>query len=288
MSILGIIMLIAYSVAFYIVLAGLFIWIGAPLVGVDGVTFRRSILAAFSSIVVAVLLIAAMAAVFFFVQPPLGTGRGWSIAILLVLCSFLSPPIVIKAVLRIGMVQALSLWIFFITAGIVVPILSNPRSGVIIAAVAVAVWFYWSARAIGKSGVGWALAAAVALLVPSIPWTIFATPVIWTALITPIFWNLETAPSPIGEAASFVAPLLVGPIALVGVGFGLVVVFWVHRRNLRPTAGGDDLRPDSGGVAQSPVIQGRASETRRKPSLEDQARELREEIREQRKSRRRP
>ena len=281
MSILGIIMLIAHRVAFNIVLAGLFIWIGAPLVGVDGVTFRRSILAAFGS-VIGMALAALLMAELFFVVRPLPYRATDLIAVLLGLGAFFCPLFVIKAVLRIGEVQALLLCFCYIAAGIVVPFLGNPL-GVTIAAIAVAVWFFWSARAVGKSGIGWAFAGALALLVPSIPWTIFATPVIWTALIIPI---VEYAPL-IGEVAGFVAPLLLGPIALVGIGLGLGVVFWVHWRNLRATAGGDDLQPDSGGVARSPVLQGRTSETRRKLSLEEQAREIREEIRKQRKSRRR-
>lgn len=91
----------------------------------------------------------------------------------------------------------------------------------IIAAIAVAIWFFRSARAVGKSGVAWAFGGILSLLAPSIMWAVFARAVILPELVR----------SDISDAGAIISGLAIG---LVGVGLGLVVVFWVHKRNLRP------------------------------------------------------
>lgn len=94
----------------------------------------------------------------------------------------------------------------------------------IIAAIIVAIWFFRSARAVGKSGIAWAFGGILALLAPSIPWIIFAR-----AKILPDLIRYDVG----GDAGAIISGLAIG---LVGVGLGLVVVFWVHRRNLRHAA----------------------------------------------------
>jgi len=116
----------------------------------------------------------------------------------------------------------------------------------IIAAIVVAVWFFRSARTVGKSGFGWAIIGAFALFVPSIPWAIFARAAILPALID----------SDIGEAGAIISGLAIG---LVGVGLGLVVAFWVHRKNLKSSVQQSDQQSVQQGDQQDALINASAT-----------------------------
>ncbi len=85
-----------------------------------------------------------------------------------------------------------------------------------------AVWFFRSARAVGKSGIVWAIIGVLVFLAPSIPWWAFVRVVIFPALISSDIFD--------GNGAIF--GLLLG---LTGIGLGLVLVFIVHWKNLKNT-----------------------------------------------------
>lgn len=95
----------------------------------------------------------------------------------------------------------------------------------IVAAIVVSIWFFRSARARGKRGVRWALLGVIALLAPSVPWGIFARLVIFPALIPEL---IRADVGAVGAAAFGLA------IGAVGVALGLGLVYWIHRRHLRP------------------------------------------------------
>jgi hypothetical protein len=93
----------------------------------------------------------------------------------------------------------------------------------IIVAIVVAVWFYKSARAVGKNGFGWAVIGIVAMTIPSLAWGFFVRAAILPTLIR----------SQISDAGAIMSGLAIG---LVGIGLGLAVVFWLHRTNLKSNA----------------------------------------------------
>jgi cbb3-type cytochrome oxidase subunit 3 len=90
----------------------------------------------------------------------------------------------------------------------------------IIAAIAVAVWFFRSANKIGKSGIRWAIIGVCAFILPDVPWAMFAYQAILPAVIK----------SDIGETGVIISALV---IALFGLLLGFVVAFWVHRKYLK-------------------------------------------------------
>jgi hypothetical protein len=91
----------------------------------------------------------------------------------------------------------------------------------IIIAIVVGIWFYRSARTVGKSGAAWAVGGILAFLAPSIPWAVFAQ-----AVILPALYHSHT-----GSGGAIVVALGVG---LVGLLLGLALVLWIHKKNLRP------------------------------------------------------
>jgi hypothetical protein len=86
----------------------------------------------------------------------------------------------------------------------------------IVVALFVAAWFFRSARAAGRSAVGWAFLGVLALVLPSIPWSIFARMVIFPALLE----------ADVEGAVLFLSALLVG---LIGVGLGVLTARSLHR-----------------------------------------------------------
>jgi len=90
----------------------------------------------------------------------------------------------------------------------------------IIAAILVAIWFFESARKVGKNGISWAIIGILALILPSILWVIISRVTILPALMK----------TDIGPAGAIISGLAIG---LVGVGLGLVVVFWIYKMNLK-------------------------------------------------------
>ena len=52
-----------------------------------------------------------------------------------------------------------------------------------IAAVVVAIWFFRSARAVGRSGIGWAIRGVLSFIAPSLLWMVFAGAVIFPAVM---------------------------------------------------------------------------------------------------------
>jgi len=91
----------------------------------------------------------------------------------------------------------------------------------VIIAIVIGIWFYRSARAVGKSGGAWAVGGILAFLAPSVPWALFAR-----AVIFPTLYHSST-----GNDGAIAVALGVG---LVGLLLGLALVFWIHKKNLRP------------------------------------------------------
>ena len=93
----------------------------------------------------------------------------------------------------------------------------------IIIAIVIGVWFYRSARAAGKNGAAWAAGGVFAFLAPSIPWALFAR-----AVILPALYSSNT-----GGAGAIAVALFV---SVVGILLGLALVFWMHKKKLRPAS----------------------------------------------------
>jgi hypothetical protein len=108
----------------------------------------------------------------------------------------------------------------------------------LLAALAVAVWFFRAARAVGKSGPGWAVLGFGAVIAPSFPWLIFARLTIIPALIR-------------SDLEGFSLGIIAFVVGAIGVLFGLAFAYWLHRTKLRP----DPSRPDvpMPGAADSPA-----------------------------------
>ncbi|MEQ6342914.1 MAG: hypothetical protein M3A44_15040 [Gammaproteobacteria bacterium] len=91
-----------------------------------------------------------------------------------------------------------------------------------IIAIIVAVWFFRSARAVGKNGISWAIAGVLAFLAPSLPWLLFIRSII-----------PRLAESDLGDTPDWLVGFALG---LVGIGLGLLAAFWLYKAKLRPVA----------------------------------------------------
>lgn len=91
----------------------------------------------------------------------------------------------------------------------------------IIIAIVIGIWFYRSARAVGKNAAAWAAGGVLAFLAPSIPWGLFAR-----VAILPALYRSGT-----GDAGAIAVALF---ISVFGILLGLALVFWMHKKKLRP------------------------------------------------------
>jgi hypothetical protein len=111
----------------------------------------------------------------------------------------------------------------------------------LIAAVIVAVWFYRSARAVGRNGAAWAVGGGVASFVPSVIWGLFVR----VAFLPALYGSVP------GSATLFVVSLLIG---LVGIALGLALAYWVHKKYLRTgpgNVGAADAAPAADSASQA-------------------------------------
>jgi hypothetical protein len=90
----------------------------------------------------------------------------------------------------------------------------------IIVAIVVAIWFFRSAGAVGKSGPGWAAIGIVVFFVPNFIWALVARAAIIPAAIR----------SDMGTGGAVALGLAIG---LVGIALGLGLAVWVHRKSLQ-------------------------------------------------------
>ena len=92
-----------------------------------------------------------------------------------------------------------------------------------VVAVIVAIWFFRSARAVGKSGVAWAIGGVLAFLAPSLPWLLFVRASLLPKLVK-------------SNLSDFAETAVAVSLGLVGVGLGLLVAYLLYRANLRKPA----------------------------------------------------
>jgi len=104
----------------------------------------------------------------------------------------------------------------------------------LIAAIVVAVWFYRSARTVGKNAAAWAVGGAVASFVPGI-----AVGLIASVAVFPMLMRSDMDSTGFGIVALL--------ISLVGLGLGLALAYWLHREYLR--AGPDGVPAADAGTA---------------------------------------